>query len=81
MVVHNTCHACGLKVYANFSFQARVVLLLEALVFAISAGLEAVGFAFSSKLGFQVEVTLLEDHRLPIGTARQCPQGCGPLPT
>ena len=23
-----------------------------------------------SKLGFQVEVTLLEDHRLPTGTAR-----------
>jgi hypothetical protein len=24
-----------------------------------------------SKLGFQVEVTLLEDHRLPTGTARE----------
>ena len=30
-----------------------------------------------SKLGFQVEVTLLEVHRLPMGIARQCPQGCG----
>jgi len=54
---------------------------LLAPVCAISAELEAVGFAFSSKLGFQVEVTLLEDHRLPIGTARQCSEGCGPLPT
>ena len=36
-MVHNTCHACGLKVYANFSFQAREILVLEALVFAISA--------------------------------------------
>ena len=34
-----------------------------------------------SKLGFQVEVTLLEDHRLPIGPARlgfKQEVGCGP---
>ena len=40
-------------------------------VFVISAELEAVGFAFPSKLGLQIEVTLLEDHRLPMGTSRQ----------
>ena len=39
--------------------------------FAISAELEAVGFDFPSKLGFQVEVMVLEDQRLPIGTGRQ----------
>ena len=40
-------------------------------VFAMSAELEAVGFAFPSGLGFQVEAMLLEDHRLPMDTARQ----------
>ena len=40
-----------------------------------SVELEAVGFDCPSKPGFQVEVTLLEVHRLPMGIARQCPQG------
>ena len=47
------------------------------LFFTFSVELEAVGFDCPSKPGFQVEVTLLEVHRLPMGIARQCPQGCG----
>ena len=51
-MVHNTCHACGLKVYANFSFQARAILVLEALV------------NFSSRPAFQVDGALLDGQSL-----------------
>ena len=48
-----------------------MILLVETWRFSFSAELEAVGFDCPSKPGFQVEVTLLEDHRLPTGTARE----------
>ena len=67
--------------WRRFGVQVRVLLVGTRLffLFTFSVELEAVGFDCPSKPGFQVEVTLLEIHRLPMGIARQCPQGCGPL--
>ena len=70
--VPNTCHEYGLKFKEQFQFQVGVILLLGNLVSGhFSSWRLLVTLTAPSKLGFQVEVTLLEDHRLPTGTARE----------
>ena len=59
-----------------------MILLLESEVVAIQRSCRLLVSTPASKLGRQVEVTLLEAHRLPMGLVsfvRGWLPGCGPL--
>ena len=68
----NTCHEYCLDHRGSDHTAVGLILLLGNLVSGhFSSWRLLVTLTAPSKLGLQVEVTLLEDHRLPTGTARE----------